>query len=119
MTIHTLRNLITVTGWSLSGKGAAISYTRKDKGDKPLHWIATPIETVQGLSSIASIDEYTISPLMVSYDNFKNIHFLGFANTYNLSQWEALMLAVRHEAEMEEAATMTMLELDEAFKALS
>lgn len=115
MTIHTLRNLITVTEWTLSERGATISYYRKDKGNKLFHWVSTPIETVQGLIGNASIDDYTLSPLTVTNDNC-TYTFQHFVKNYQLSQWEALVLAVRHEAEMEEAASMAASDLYEAFK---
>lgn len=117
MTIQTLRNRITVTAWSLTEEGAIISYNRTDKPDKQIDLICPPIEVVQGLSSIASIDDYHLAPLTVTEDNC-SYTWENFSRKYPLSQYEAIILVVKREMEMEEAKMISWLELDETFNAL-
>lgn len=118
MTIHKLRNLITVIHWGLTDKGALISYKRIDKGDKLINFLVPPNDLVSGLNGMASIDDYTPGrPITISLDGC-SYTFENFVRNYQLSQWEAINLIVRHEAEMEEDRSINMLELDEALKAL-
>lgn len=117
MTIQTLRNRIVVTKWSLSETGATISYYRTDNPNKPLHLISPPIEVAQGLDSIASIDGYTLAPLMITNDNC-TYSWENFSRNYKISQFEAIYLVVKREMEMETAKMVDILELDENIKAL-
>lgn len=118
MTIHKLRNLITVIHWGLSDKGALISYKRIDKGDNLINYLVPPNDLIAGLNAMASIDDYVPGrPITVSLDGCFYT-FDSFIRNYHLSQWEAINLIVRHEAEMEEARTMDLLEMDTALKAI-
>lgn len=117
MNIHTLKNRIKVLAWSLGENGATISYIRTDKTDKQIDLICPPIDTCQGLSSIASIEDYHLSPLTVTMDEC-TYTWENFSRQYPLSQFEAIILVSRREAEMEESKMMDILELDEAIKAL-
>lgn len=117
MTTHTLRNLITVTEWYLDDSGASVFYTRADKPGKSFQWHVEPIELIQGLDAIASIDEYTLAPITVTTGG-ATYTFDNFTKNHKLSQWEALNLAVRHEVEFEESKNMELLEIDNIFKSL-
>lgn len=117
MTIQTLRNRIKVKAWSLGENGATISYERTDKPDKQIDLICPKIEVCQGLSSIASIEEYHLSPLTVTMEEC-TYTWENFSRQYKLSQFEAIMLVTKREMEMEESKMMSLLELDVAFKSL-
>lgn len=117
MTTHTLRNLITALEWHTGTEGTSILYKRHDRPNKELVWLVQPIELIQGLEAMASIDGYTLAPLMVTAKGV-TYTYENFIRGLRISQWEALNLAVRHEMEMEESKTMGMLEIDEALKAL-
>lgn len=117
MTTHIMRNLITVTKWAVDTSGATILYERTDKPGKEIKAIITPIELVQGLTAIASIDEYTLSPITITNDG-RTYSFHNFFRKYHLSQWEALNLAIRHEMEFEEAKDLIKSGIGKALEAL-
>lgn len=83
MNIYDLRKIISVTIYVIYPDGAIIRYL---KGDK-LHVLSlTPDELINELISIGSIDENS------SY---------GALNPLELSQWDALNIAIRHELMLE------------------
>lgn len=117
MMTNKLRNLITVTEWSLNEMGAIISYTRTDKPAKEFQCHIEPIELLQGLYACASIDEYTLSP-HIATNNGNTYSFQIFTKAHKLSQWEAFNLVLRHELEFEASQEVSMLEIDTILKSL-
>jgi hypothetical protein len=120
MTTETLRKAIIVNSWGFTHKGMTVSYERTDgKLPKTLHLILSPLETVRYLYSMACIDGYQdtgelkidIGSVTYSWDIF--------AMNYKTCQWEALNIAIKHEAGKELDNDMDNLELDSAIKALS
>lgn len=112
MTTEQLRKVITVTNWYLGYTGLTISYAREDKHlKKELHLILSPKETLEALSIVGSLD---IAEGMIN--NYS--YYTKVADEYKFCQWEALSIAIRHEAEKELANDINMLEIDSALNAL-
>lgn len=117
MTIHTLRNLITITDWKLTELGVTVSYTRSDQKDKQLHCIIEPVDVLRGLNGHASIDNYAVDPLR-AMEGACTYRWEYFATHYHLSQWDALNLVISQVLGMETEKEMEGLELDAAINAL-
>jgi hypothetical protein len=117
MTIHTLRNLITVTDWKLTELGVTVSYTRADQKEKQLHCIIEPADVLRGLSCHASIDDYSENPLQ-AIEGACTYRWEYFSTHYNLSQWDAHCLVTDVVLSMEISKEMEGLELDTIIKAL-
>jgi hypothetical protein len=115
MTTTTLRNKITVQGWYLGPNGATVSYKNSIVGDTLFHLLLSPLETVKVLNSIASIDGYRIEngilEVKIEAEEDCLYSFNDFVRKYNLSQYDALSLAIRHELQQ-----YTDLEIDDLFK---
>lgn len=109
MTTEALRKVITVTAWSLTDTGLTISYTREDSNPKILHIILSPLETLQELSKVGSIEDINEHAVY---------HFPELSKQYKMCQWEALSIAIRHEEEKQLANDMNFLEMDSALSAL-
>ena len=118
MTTEQLRKVIEVVSWSFNHKGLSISYQRTDQEPKNIHYILSPLGTVRALYAMACIDGYNdvgelqidINGVLYSWD--------GFILKYQLCQWDALNIAIRHEAEKELNNDINILEFDSAINAL-
>ncbi len=120
MTIEALRKVIMVTTWSLTKDGLTISYVREDHNPKSLHLILAPAEATRELTVIGTIDSaeyYGEDKVIINYNDGSCV-WDGFIGIYKLCQWEALSIAIRHEAEKELANDVNILELDSALDAL-
>jgi hypothetical protein len=122
MTTEQLRKVVKVTDWNLNETGLIISYEREDHTPKLLHLILSPDETLMALSKVGSVDDYLLA------DN-NNVNSLAEVNEiwytfkhlvtfYVMCQWEALSIAIRHEAERELVKDTNMLEIDNMLDAL-
>lgn len=120
MTTEALRKVIMVTTWSLTKEGLTISYVREDHNPKSLHLILTPAEATRELTAIGEIDSaeyYGGDKVIINYNNGSCV-WNGFIGIYKLCQWEALSIAIRHEAKKELSNDINMLEMDSAIDAL-
>lgn len=101
MTTEQLRKEITVTSWNIHSSGISVHYFRSDgKRSKDYLLILNPEECARQLSAISSIDSWEADTFLLNYEN-SQLHWAAFVNTFKLSQWEALTLAIRHELEKE------------------
>lgn len=120
MTTEALRKIIMVRNWIIVPDGISISYERTDEYPyKLLHLILSSEETAHALLSMACIDGYLLEngTLIIEYEGV-NYTWGNFSIIYRTCQWEALTIAIRHEAEKELKNDMNMLELDSALEAL-
>jgi hypothetical protein len=88
-----------------------------------LHLILSPEETVKELLCIGSIEAFDLGErIKVRWKEFREQAVTWgwpvFILSFHLSQWEALSIAIRHEAEKELANDINMLEMDSALNAL-
>jgi len=98
MDIYELRNAIAVTIYAIYKDSAVIRYTKSGK----LNSISlSEIELVQELLAIGSINDERVIDLM---------------NNYNLSQWDALNIAIRFELAREQEKE---LDHSDIFKAIA
>lgn len=120
MTTETLRKAIIVTKWNFNHKGMTVSYERTDgKLPKELHLILSPEETARRLDSMACIDGFHFDGAeLVIEVNGASFSWDNFALNYKTCQWEALNIAINHEAGKELENDMNMIELDSAINAL-
>jgi len=119
MTTELSRKVVTVTNWSLNHKGMTVSYERTDgKLPKTLHLILSPVETARYLYSMACIDGYKDTTELMIQNDGVSYSWGNFALNYKTCQWEALQIAIWHEAEKELENNINMLELDSAINAL-
>lgn len=123
MTTEQLRKVIGVTDWNLTTNGLTISYLREDHAPKALHLILTPEDALRELSIVGSVDDFILEgnnkdwPSKACIDD----HWYDmkqFASFYKMCQWEALSIAIRHEAEKELVKDTNMLEIDNILKSL-
>lgn len=120
MTTEALRKIITVRGWMIVPDGISVSYERiEENQSKIFHLLLSSEETAHALLSMACIDGYLLEngTLIIEYEGV-NYTWGNFAIIYRTCQWEALTIAIRHEAEKELKNDMNMLELDSALSAL-
>jgi len=120
MTTETLRKAVIVRNWKLNHKGMTVSYERTDSYTlKELHLILSPEETARKLYTLACIDGFHFDGAeLVIEDNGASYSWDNFALNYKTCQWEALNIAINHEAGKELDNDMNILELDSALKAL-
>lgn len=118
MTTEQLRKLIKVTDWSLHENGLTISYLRDDSHPKDLHLILDKVDTARELSIVGSIDEVSVIDVIVIKIDGNWHTFTEMIEVYKMCQWEALAIAIRHEATKELTNDMNMLELNSAIDAL-
>ncbi|SRR6266540_935543 len=120
MTTEQLRKQIHVLDYCINEEGIEIKYIRYADGDelgtKKTVWL-NPEETARQLSIIGSIDSWESDIFLLNYEN-KQFPWLPFVNTFELSQWEALTLAIRHEMAIEVEKDDNLLEMDKAIEAL-
>jgi hypothetical protein len=98
-----------VTTWWLTSISTIIEYERKEDGiwyHKTM--VLTPEESARELCAIGSIDEVSETPggIVLTWDDNKSVgmwdDFInGKHSSFKLCQWEALTLAIRHEAKLE------------------
>lgn len=105
MTTEQLRKVIKVTDWNLNEPGLTISYEREDHSPASLHLILSPDETIMALSKMGSVDDYLLADnknvnSMAEVDD-KWYTFKQLVAFYQMCQWEALSIAIRHEAGQE------------------
>lgn len=120
MTTEALRKIINVQDWSVLPTGIFVSYERIDgKQSKIFHLLLSEKDTAHALLSMACIDGYLLEngTLIIEYEGV-NYTWGNFSIIYRTCQWEALTIAIRHEAEKELKNDMNMLELDSALLAL-
>lgn len=117
MTTENLRKVITVTAWSLTVSGLTISYVREDSNPKILHLIMGIEDTVPELHVVGNIEDIQMQDrlAMLHGEWFK---YESIGKYYKMCQWEALEIAIRHEATKELETDMNMTELDAAIRAL-
>lgn len=117
MTTEQLRKLIKVTDWSLNENGLTVSYEREDHNPKLLHFILNPLEAYKELSIVGNMEGINYQSSLGSTAT-EWYHYQNLFPNYKMCQWEALSIAVRHEATKELSNDMNMLELDETINAL-
>lgn len=118
MTTQQLRNQITVTNWSMTEELMAISYFRSHNNQsKHFHLILQPIEYLELLVSIGSIDDVIMNTMEI-IDGECTYTLADFVKNYNLSQWDALSIAIRHEMDVDADADLKHWELFIQDKAL-
>jgi hypothetical protein len=103
MTTEQLRKVIMITTWSLTKDGLTISYVRENHNPKTLHLILTPEEAANELSIVGNIDEVIPSKNNVNWPPEFSIDGCWYSldklhSIYKICQWEALEIAIRHEA---------------------
>jgi hypothetical protein len=121
MTTEQLRKQIHVLEYNLNDKGIKIEYVRytdtDELGTKKTLFLNSE-ETARQLSIIGSIDswsdEIVFSINMDGYD----MNWVTFLLNFELSQYEALTLAIRHEMEIELKKDSNLLEMDKTIEAL-
>ncbi len=120
MTTEALRKVITVRNWVLTHKGLSVSYERTDAMPyKEFHWILSPEGTLRALYTQSCIDFYSlVDDEWIVEMNGASYTWDNFAANYRTCQWEALQIAINHEASKELDKDMNMLELDAAINAL-
>lgn len=120
MTTEALRKVIKILDWELTTHGLAISYERLDAMPfKESNLLLPPEATIRALYVLACIDEFIFdNDEWVIEINGASYTWDNFAANYRTCQWEALQIAIDHEAEKELANDMNILELDAALKAL-
>jgi hypothetical protein len=111
MTTETLRKNMAVTSWSLTANGLTISYTREDKTPQIRHLILTPLETLNELYMVGSVEDKNEQSIMGMMDGCW-YHFANLVKSYKMCQWEALSIAIRHEEEKNLEDDLNMLELN-------
>jgi hypothetical protein len=118
MTTQQLRNQITVTNWSMTEELMSISYFRSHNNQsKNFHLILKPVDYLELLSSIGSIDDVDITTNSV-IEGECTYSLADFVKNYNLSQWDALSIAIRHEMDVDADADLKHWELFIQDKAL-
>jgi hypothetical protein len=120
MTTEALRKVIKVTYWMLGEKGISISYEREDSTPSSLHLILSPADSVRELTVIGSIDSaeyYGGNNIVINY-NEGSCRWEGFLGIFKLCQFEALQIAILHEAMKDLDNDIDMLEMDSALNAL-
>jgi hypothetical protein len=117
MTTEQLRKVIKVTDWNLNSTGLTVSYEREDHAPKSLHLILSPQETLKELSIVGSIEEVNEPGLMAFWRSCW-YYWPQIILNYKLGQWEALLIAIRHESAKELNNDVAMLEMDSAIEAL-
>ena len=123
MTTEQLRKLIKVTHWMIGEKGLSISYERTDVKPISRHLVLNPESTLKELFAIGSIEAFDLGDnLQVRWEELPNQSVTWgwkvFIMAFILSQWEALSIVLRHEAEQELNNDINMIELDAALDAL-
>jgi hypothetical protein len=123
MTTEQLRKEIMVSTWSLTKDGLIISYVREDHTPKALHLILTLEEAANELSFVGDIDEYIPSKNNVNWPSEFSIDGAWYImeklpTIYKVCQWEALSIAIRHEAGKELQKDVNLLEIDSILNAL-
>lgn len=121
MTTEQLRKEITVSSYRLHDEGIYIGYSRKNDTK---HLTLNPEECAFQLSAIGSIESWSNGELglQLQWEDVLNRSVTWswnvFCLSFKLSQWEALTLAIRHEAEKELEKDSNLLEMDKAIEAL-
>jgi hypothetical protein len=120
MTTEQLRKQIHVLEYNLTDKGIEIKYVRytdaDELGTKKTLWLNSE-ETARQLSIIGSIDSWEAEDFRLYYNGYP-YHWEVFYQEFNLSQWEALTLAIRHEMGIELEKDSNLLEMDKAIDTL-
>lgn len=117
MTTEQLRKVIKVNTWGLTDTGLTVSYERQDSNPRLLHLILNRAETLKELWLSGTIDEYNSTEETATTDSL-TCSFDELIISYALCQWEALSIAIRHEAEKELVKDTNMLEIDNMLNAL-
>lgn len=115
MTTEQLRKEIKVVSYGIFDTGIYIGYTCKG-GTK--HIALDPEESARQLSAIGSIDSYRTDIVFSINMDGLDFNWTTFLINFKLSQWEALTLAIRYEAEKELENDANLLEMDKAIEAL-
>lgn len=117
MTTENLRKTMHVTSWSLTENGLTLSYTRQDFSPKTLHLVMTPEQTLRELNVIGDLDNISDDCTRGSIDGVWYV-YSDLVKVYQMCQWEALTIAIKHEAENDLMKDIKLLEMDEAIRAI-
>jgi hypothetical protein len=106
-----------VTNWEIRLDGIIIIYNRNKA--PYVHVYDKPEECANALRSISSIDEYVHDDrgLILKNDD-KEYGWAAYVEKCGLCQWEALSLAILHEAEKDLYADVNLMEIDKAIEAI-
>lgn len=127
MTTEQLRKEIEVANWHINYAGISITYYRTYSNKTnpiPIDIKLNPEECARQLSAIGSIDSWTKdgNGLQLRWEEEINRpatwEWKVFCLAFKLSQWEALTLAIRYEAEKELENDANLLGMDKAIEAL-
>jgi hypothetical protein len=106
MTTEQIRKNIHVAGYGLYDLGLKVSYTwystRNEKGEERTLILVRP-EALEELNAMGEV-------------NTNDWEWI--ADNYNLSQWDALNLVIRHEYRQSVKSDTSMLEIDKALEEL-